>query len=42
MKFYPTKYEGYFVSKTGEIVSYRKPAVCVKGVFITENYTEAF
>lgn len=26
MKFYPTKYEGYFVSKTGEIVSYRKPA----------------
>lgn len=41
MKFYPTKYEGYFVSKAGEIVSYRKPAVC-KGVFITENYTEAF
>lgn len=38
MKFYPTKYEGYFVSKTGEIVSYRKPAVCKRCLYNGKLY----
>ena len=38
MKFYPTKYEGYFVSKTGEIVSYRKPSSCKKCLYNGKLY----